>query len=56
MAEARNIAALNVSVTHDGISVTYDQELLKDIWHTFSRSYKRRFARFKVFLKFFLNF
>jgi len=51
MAEARNIAALNVSVTHDGISVTYDQELLKDIWHTFSRSYKRRIARFKVFLR-----
>jgi carnitine O-palmitoyltransferase 1 len=47
MAEARNIAALNVSVTHDGISVTYDQELLKDIWHAFSRSYKRRIAKFK---------
>lgn len=35
-------------VTHDGISVSYDQELLRDIWHAFSRGYKKRFARFKV--------
>lgn len=47
MAEARNIAALNVAVTHDGLSITYDQELLRDIWHSFSRNYKRRIARFK---------
>ena len=48
MAEARNVAALSFSLTHDGISVSYDQELLREIWHTFSRTYKKRIARFKV--------
>lgn len=35
------------SVTHDGVSVSYDQELLRDIWHGISRSYKRRTGRFR---------
>uniref|UniRef100_A0A1I7YSP0 CPT_N domain-containing protein n=1 Tax=Steinernema glaseri TaxID=37863 RepID=A0A1I7YSP0_9BILA len=47
MAEAHSAAALSFSITHDGISVSYDQELLRDIWHAFSRAYKRRIARFK---------
>uniref|UniRef100_A0AC34R328 Carnitine O-palmitoyltransferase n=1 Tax=Panagrolaimus sp. JU765 TaxID=591449 RepID=A0AC34R328_9BILA len=47
MAEAHSIAGLSLTLTHDGISVSYDQELLRDIWHAFSRSYKRRIARFK---------
>uniref|UniRef100_A0A183CBL0 carnitine O-palmitoyltransferase n=1 Tax=Globodera pallida TaxID=36090 RepID=A0A183CBL0_GLOPA len=47
MAEARNIAALSFTVTHDGISVSYDQEVLREIWHAFSRGYKRRIAKFK---------
>lgn len=48
MAEAHNVAALSFSLTHDGISVSFDQELLRDIWHKFARSYKRRIYRFKV--------
>lgn len=48
MAEAHSINALSLSLTHDGISVSYDQELLRDIWHAFSRGYKRRMLRFKV--------
>lgn len=64
MAEARSAAALSFQVffgyfetfvlvilfqvTHDGVSVSYDQELLRDIWHAFSRQYKRRFGRFKA--------
>ncbi|VDO42605.1 unnamed protein product, partial [Haemonchus placei] len=36
-----------ISVTHDGVSVSYDQELLRDIWHAFQRGYKRRIGRFK---------
>lgn len=48
MAEAHSVAALSVTLTHDGISVSYDQELLSEIWHSFSRVYKRRIARFKV--------
>ncbi|CAB3405614.1 unnamed protein product [Caenorhabditis bovis] len=47
MAEARSAAALSFAVTHDGVSVSYDQELLRDIWHGISRSYKRRVGRFK---------
>ncbi|PAV83770.1 hypothetical protein WR25_24908 [Diploscapter pachys] len=46
MAEARSAAAISFAVTHDGVSVSYDQELLRDIWHTFQRSYKKRYARF----------
>lgn len=48
MAEAHSIAALSVSLTHDGISVSYDQELLNEILHSFFRAYKKRVARFKV--------
>lgn len=48
MAEAHSVAALSVSLTHDGISVSYDQELLCEIWHSFLRAYKKRIARFKV--------
>uniref|UniRef100_A0A914X4N2 carnitine O-palmitoyltransferase n=1 Tax=Plectus sambesii TaxID=2011161 RepID=A0A914X4N2_9BILA len=47
MAEARSAAALSFHLTHDGVSVSYDQELLRDIWHAFSRGHKRRIARFK---------
>lgn len=49
MAEAHNVAGLSFSLTHDGISVSYDQELLRDIWHKFSRAYKKRAYRFKVY-------
>lgn len=48
MAEAHSVAALSFTITHDGVSVSYDQELMRDIWHAFSRAYKRRIARFKV--------
>ncbi|KAI6242849.1 hypothetical protein M3Y99_00193400 [Aphelenchoides fujianensis] len=47
MAEARSVAALSFSLTHDGISVSFDQELLREIWHSFARGYKKRLARFK---------
>ncbi|VBB32584.1 unnamed protein product, partial [Acanthocheilonema viteae] len=50
MAEAHSIAALSVSLTHDGISVSYDQELLNEILQSFFRAYKKRVARFKVIL------
>ncbi|EYB97588.1 hypothetical protein Y032_0139g2111 [Ancylostoma ceylanicum] len=47
MAEAHSAVALSFTVTHDGVSVSYDQELLHDIWHAFQRGYKRRIGRFK---------
>ncbi|KAK6051940.1 Choline/Carnitine O-acyltransferase [Cooperia oncophora] len=47
MAEAHSAVALSFTVTHDGVSVSYDQELLRDLWHSFQRGYKRRIGRFK---------
>ncbi|KAK0410863.1 hypothetical protein QR680_005367 [Steinernema hermaphroditum] len=47
MADARSAVALGFSVTHEGVSVSYDVELLQDIWHAFSRATRRRMARFK---------
>ncbi|KAI1727732.1 choline/Carnitine o-acyltransferase domain-containing protein [Ditylenchus destructor] len=47
MAEAHNVAGLSIALTHDGVSVTYDQELLRDIWHNFNRGSRRRIYRFK---------
>ncbi|CEF71155.1 LD31742p [Strongyloides ratti] len=47
MAEARSVAGINIALTHDGVAVSYDQELLRDIWSAFSRSYRKRIARFK---------
>ncbi|CAJ0587118.1 unnamed protein product, partial [Mesorhabditis spiculigera] len=47
MAEARSAAALSFQITHDGVSVSYDQELLREVWHAFSRQYKRRIGQFK---------
>uniref|UniRef100_A0AC35U8E9 Carnitine O-palmitoyltransferase n=1 Tax=Rhabditophanes sp. KR3021 TaxID=114890 RepID=A0AC35U8E9_9BILA len=47
MAEARSAAGINIAVTHDGVAVSYDQELLRDIWDSFSRGYRKRIARFR---------
>lgn len=46
MAEAHSAAALSFSLTHDGVSVSYDQELLRDFWHGYVRGIKRRMGRF----------
>ncbi|KJH51980.1 Choline/Carnitine O-acyltransferase [Dictyocaulus viviparus] len=43
----RTFGLCDFLVTHDGVSVSYDQELLCDIWHAFQRGYKRRIGRFK---------
>ena len=48
MAEAHNAAALSFSLTHDGLSLNYDQELLHELWAEFGNWMKRRFARFRV--------
>lgn len=47
MAEAHSAVAFSFQVTHDGVSVSYDQELLRNIWHTVARGYKKRVASFK---------
>lgn len=48
MAEAHSAVAFSFSVTHEGVSLNYDWELLKTIYRGIKRSYKRRAARFKV--------
>uniref|UniRef100_A0A5S6QB24 carnitine O-palmitoyltransferase n=1 Tax=Trichuris muris TaxID=70415 RepID=A0A5S6QB24_TRIMR len=47
MAEAHNAVAFGFTITHDGVSINYDQELLKVVFRTLLRNYKRRVARFK---------
>ena len=47
MAEAHSATAFNFSISHDGVSVSYDQELLRNIWHSVTHSYKRRLGSFK---------
>lgn len=48
MAEARGAVAFGFHVTHEGFYVSYDRELLHEIWSSIRRSYKRRVGRFKV--------
>uniref|UniRef100_A0A914EMB0 Carnitine O-palmitoyltransferase N-terminal domain-containing protein n=1 Tax=Acrobeloides nanus TaxID=290746 RepID=A0A914EMB0_9BILA len=47
MAEAHNINAFSLALNHDGLVVSYDEELLKQLIHANLHSYKRRYARFK---------
>ncbi|KHJ44071.1 hypothetical protein D918_05765 [Trichuris suis] len=47
MAEAHSAVAFGFTITHDGVSINYDQELLKVVCHSLLRNYKRRVARFK---------
>ncbi|KRX42769.1 Carnitine O-palmitoyltransferase 1, liver isoform, partial [Trichinella sp. T6] len=47
MAEAHSAVAFGFTVSHDGVSLNYDKELLKIVYQSISRSYKRRVARFK---------
>ncbi|XP_003372466.1 hypothetical protein Tsp_10226 [Trichinella spiralis] len=51
MAEAHSAVAFGFTVSHDGVSLNYDKELLKIVYQSISRSYKRRVARFKNNLK-----
>lgn len=48
MAEAHQAVAFSFSVTHEGVHINYDQEVLKLVWSSGVRSYKKRFARFGV--------
>ena len=48
MAEARLAVAFSFNVTHDGVSVDFDEELLRELLHTAKRSWRYRFIRFWV--------
>ncbi|XP_018007398.1 carnitine O-palmitoyltransferase 1, liver isoform isoform X1 [Hyalella azteca] len=46
MAEAHSAVAFSFSVTHEGVQVDYDRELLHIIFHSGVRSWRRNFTRF----------
>ena len=46
MAEAHQAVAFNLAITHDGVRINYDEEVLKLVFQSGFRSYKKRFARF----------
>lgn len=46
MAEAHSAVAFNFTVTHEGVQIDYDRELLSILWRSGARSWKKSFARF----------
>jgi carnitine O-palmitoyltransferase 1 len=46
MAEAHLAVAFQFNVTHEGVSVDYDKELVRELLHTAKRSWRYRFIRF----------
>ncbi|KAG8222414.1 hypothetical protein J437_LFUL004873 [Ladona fulva] len=47
MAEAHSAVAFSFAITHEGVNVDFDHEVLHLIWASGVRSWKKRFARFK---------
>ena len=50
MAEAHQAVAFNLAITHEGVHINYDEEVLKLVFQSGLRSYRKRFARFVVSL------
>lgn len=48
MAEAHQAVAFSFSVTHEGLVINYDVELLNVVWLSGVRSWKKRMQRFAV--------
>lgn len=48
MAEAHQGVAFNFAITHEGVHINYDTEVLSVVWQSGVRSNKKRFARFIV--------
>jgi len=48
MAEAHSAVAFSFAVTHEGLDVNFDREVLHLVWSSGVRSWKKRIARFKV--------
>ncbi|XP_059489708.1 carnitine O-palmitoyltransferase 1, liver isoform isoform X2 [Neocloeon triangulifer] len=47
MAEAHSAVAFSFAVTHEGLDVNFDREVLHLVWQSGIRSWKKRIARFK---------
>ncbi|KAG8179872.1 hypothetical protein JTE90_007052 [Oedothorax gibbosus] len=46
MAEAHVAVAFSFAITHEGVNINYDREVLNLVWNSGLRSWKKRFARF----------
>ena len=53
MAEAHSAVAFSFAITHEGWDVNFDREVLNLVWASGIRSWKKRIARFKVFILFY---
>lgn len=50
MAEAHVAVAFSFQITHEGVNINYDREVLNLVWNSGLRSWKKRLARFMVIL------
>lgn len=48
MAEAHQAVAFSFAITHEGVHINYDTEVLNIVWLSGVRSYKKRFFGFLV--------
>lgn len=46
MAEAHVAVAFSFAITHEGVNINYDREVLNLVWNSGLRSWKKRLARF----------
>ncbi|XP_054719264.1 carnitine O-palmitoyltransferase 1, liver isoform-like [Uloborus diversus] len=46
MAEAHVAVAFSFAITHEGVNINYDREVLNLVWNSGVRSWRKRFARF----------
>lgn len=58
MAEAHVAVAFSFAITHEGVNINYDREVLYLVWNSGLRSWKKRLARFMVcyFIHFSCNY
>lgn len=48
MAEAHSAVAFSFAITHEGLDVNFDREVLHLVWKSGVRSWKKRLARMQV--------
>lgn len=48
MAEAHSAVAFSFAITHEGVDVNFDREVLHLVWRSGIRSWKKRLARMQV--------
>ncbi|XP_076363442.1 carnitine O-palmitoyltransferase 1, liver isoform-like isoform X2 [Tachypleus tridentatus] len=51
MAEAHQAVAFSFTITHEGVNIDFDREVLHLVWQSGVRSFKKRIARIRLFVK-----